>query len=465
LYCLDPNFLGHSPLVKDDVAIALAMTGLAWAIWRAGQRLNVGRALWVALFLAMALNVKFSGVLLVPIACVVLLARAWLGRPWIVGPRVVVTRRARFAAAAMLLAMLSVTSITSIWACYGFRFAPTRDPDIRLNMPLIRDSVIWTDSVAHDPQGLAPNPTQLSMRPAPIPAAIAMWMNDHELLPQAWLAGFMDTYKATLFVRSYLLGQINSTGAWYYFPLAMVFKTPVATLIAVVVAIILFLRKAAKAQATATPYWDAMCLLLPAAMYLLSAMGSAMNLGLRHILPVYPLVFVFIAITLVQLWTRAVGKVLLVVLAVALAAESLVAYPSYIAFFNAPSGGARGGCRLLGDSNLDWGQDLLLLRDWKRNHPDERLYVSYFGMADPGFYLGSYDPLPGNSSSQSLPQLPRAPGVLAISASNLQGIYLDPAIRAMYRKLYETQQPIEVLGGTIYLYRFDEQVARDIGID
>jgi 4-amino-4-deoxy-L-arabinose transferase-like glycosyltransferase len=465
LYCFDPNFLGHTPLVKDDVAIALAMTGLAWAIWRAGRRLTVGRALGVALFLAVGLNVKFSGVLLVPITCVMLLLRAWFGTPWRAHRRELITRRARALIATGLLAALAITSVISIWACYGFRFAPTREPGVRLDMSLIRDSVTWTDSVARDPHGAAPNPQELSVRPVPFPAAVAMWMNDHQLLPQAWLAGFMDTYKATLYVRSYLLGHVYSTGTWYYFPLAMLFKTPVATLVALLLTLGLISKQAAKAQATTKPSWDVSCLLIPGAIYLASAMGSAMNLGIRHVLPVYPLLFVFISMMLAPLWNRAAGKTVIVALGLVLATESLRAHPNYIAFFNAPSGGPEGGFRLLGDSNLDWGQDLRLLADWKRNHPDERLYVSYFGMADPGFYLGSYAALPGNSSSQSLPQLPREPGVLAISASNLRGIYLDPPTRAMYRDLYEQHEPMEVLGGTIYLYRFDQRVAREMEIE
>jgi hypothetical protein len=76
-------------------------------------------------------------------------------------------------------------------------------------------------------------------------------------------------------------------------------------------------------------------------------------------------------------------------------------------------------------------------------------------MADPGYYLSNYTPLPGNSGSLLEPQQPTEPGVLAISASNLQGIYLEEPMRSRHRKLLETERPIQVLGGSIYLYQFD----------
>jgi hypothetical protein len=465
IYCLDPNFLGHAPLVKDDVPLALALAGLVWAVWRAGRRLTIGRAAWVALFLALGLNVKFSGVLLVPITAALLVTRALLPDPWIVTGRQQVTRSARLLAVLVMLAGLAITSILGIWASYGFRFAPTRDPNLRLNMPLIRDSVTWSDLVARDPQHRAPRPEVLAARTPPLAASIAMWMNEHELLPQAWLSGFMDTYKTTMLGQSYLLGQINRTGVWYYFPATMLFKTPTITLVGVLlVVVVLGLALRSRASRAHLDHWALLCLVLPVLIYILAAIGSAMNLGLRHILAIYPLLFVLIAITLTRLWKQRAVKVILIILGAAHFAESIRAYPNYVAFFNTPSGGWRGGFRLLGDSNLDWGQDLLTLQRWRQQNPQERLYVCYFGMADAGYYLDSYTALPGHSSSPLSPQLPREPGVLAISATHLQGIYLDPATRAMYRALYEKHEPIQILGGTIYLYRFDDSVRRDLGI-
>src|SRR5205823_1042556 len=143
-------------------------------------------------------------------------------------------------------------------------------------------------------------------------------------------------------------------------------------------------------------------------------------------------------------------------LAAALAVETATAFPNYIPFFNVACGGARGGIKLLGDSNLDWGQDLPLLADWQRRHPDRELFLCYFGSAEPEYYGIKYTPLPGSDAPRDLTdaKFPNRPGVIAISATHLQGIYLDEPLRNAY-SLLSKQTPLDVLGGTIYLFDYD----------
>jgi len=66
--------------------------------------------------------------------------------------------------------------------------------------------------------------------------------------------------------------------------------------------------------------------------------------------------------------------------------ETLSAWPDYIAFFNFPTGGELGGLAHLGDSNLDWGQDLKALARWRQNHSQLPLYAKLFESVDPAFY-------------------------------------------------------------------------------
>jgi hypothetical protein len=131
--------------------------------------------------------------------------------------------------------------------------------------------------------------------------------------------------------------------------------------------------------------------------------------------------------------------------------ETLAVWPNYIAYFNFAVGGTRNGINLLADSNLDWGQDLPALAAWQKQHPDIPLAFgpasyepgggSYFGMVDPTFYGIKSTPL-----GFDLPPEVLRNNVLAISATLLQGVYGSPFPRFRDRK------PIEVLGGTIYLY-------------
>jgi hypothetical protein len=84
-------------------------------------------------------------------------------------------------------------------------------------------------------------------------------------------------------------------------------------------------------------------------------------------------------------------------------------------------------------------------------------------MADLRYYVRA-TPLPGSwGTPAESQQLPSEPCVLAISSSTLQGTYLNPRLRAMYEGLRTTQEPIDVLGGTIYLYAFPPGTRLDLG--
>jgi hypothetical protein len=270
---------------------------------------------------------------------------------------------------------------------------------------------------------------------------------------------------------SYLLGRQSNVGFTRYFPLAFLFKTPVATVLAVFAAVLtaaivpLVTARRRRAAASSPPSsaaaldaWTALCLLLPAVLYLASAMRANLNIGLRHILPIYPPLFIlagWAASVAYARWGRRVVVVVAALLA-ALATETLLAAPNFLAFFNTPSGGARGGVRLLGDSNLDWGQDLPALADWQRRNPTRPLQLLYFGTASPAYYGLRYTALPGNSAvtregALGAANTPDDPGVVAISATHLQGIYLNPAASQAIDP-YRHRPPTEVLNGTIYLF-------------
>jgi hypothetical protein len=139
-------------------------------------------------------------------------------------------------------------------------------------------------------------------------------------------------------------------------------------------------------------------------------------------------------------------------LAAGLASETLAAWPDEIAFFNLLSRPHR--LALLGDSNLDWGQDLPLLAAWQRAHPEEPLYLAYFGQADPAHYGIRATRLPTSDPHEPGTSLP-APGeraTLAISATHLQGIYIRDRWLERFYAAARRQRPKAILGGTIYLF-------------
>jgi hypothetical protein len=243
----------------------------------------------------------------------------------------------------------------------------------------------------------------------------------------------------------------------------MLVKTPLATLIAAMVTSWIALRGVFKGRfKNHQLLWTTLCLGIPVVIFLASAMSSRLNIGIRHVLGLYPFAFVAIGCTAAWLW-RSRGKktrIAIVALGVMLAAESLSVYPNFIPFFNVIAANAPGGkIQLLGDSNLDWGQDLPLLAAWQRGHPDQTLYLSYFGYADPAYYGIKYRSLPGGyyyDEHRAFPD-PYSRCVIAISASNLQGILVDPKLLDFYAQ-WRHRKPLAVLGDSIYLFEYPEGI-------
>lgn len=458
LYCFDPNFLGHASLVKNDVPLALVMTGLIFVIYRAGEQVTILRIITIAMLCAAALTVKFSGVLLVPMLVALLGARVFIMRPWLVLGRIVTKRSTKLAVAVSMILICAVVSYTGIWAAYGFRYSITSNPDVRLNLTVIVRAAVQSQWIVAHPETENPSDAALNeaMNHPPRVARIVAWLNDRHVLPEAWLGGFLDTYATTIRRYAFLLGDRRETGWWYYFPLALLFKSPVATIAAVGVAVALALRIRLIKRVRHLDRWTTCCLAIPIVIYGFSALTSNLNLGVRHILPIVPLIFVWVGVTIAhaRAFAPRFTTVTVAILGVALSVESISAAPNYIAYFNVAAGGSRGGIRLLGDSNLDWGQDLMLLRRWQAAHPDVDLILDYFGGPDAHYYV-KFAPLVVNNAVPNPGALGRDGSarrqVLAISATKLQGIYPPVALRPFYDYVRE-KRPTEVLGGTIYLY-------------
>ncbi|MEO6436346.1 MAG: hypothetical protein ABIP55_11395 [Tepidisphaeraceae bacterium] len=446
-FAFDPNFLGHGPLVKNDVALSLVASGLFLAVWRAGRQLTPWNGLAIALLCAAAVTVKFSGLLLGPIVAALLLLRAVTREPWESSWRRIELRSEKLVVALALIVAAASVSYGGIWAAYQFRFGPAADPAVQFDMPRMGSYAAMAELTVQ--YGRPPTDAEIDLwTPSRMTRAVIA-LNQFEFLPQAWLYGLLYTYQSALARDTFLLGEFSKTGWWYYFPLAMLFKTPLATLTAMGLSVAVWIAAMRSEGRRAVLTWSAACLLLPPAIYLASAMRSNLNLGLRHVLPVYPFIFVGIGWAAAYAWRRwrTMTPRLAFVLALGLATETLVAFPNFIAFFNTVAGGSRGGLKLLGDSNLDWGQDLKLLAQWQQDHPETNLYLVYFGLADPWAYDIEYVNFPSGYGFGVKHELRMDPGVLAISATKLQGIYQDD-VYAPLRQI----EPLAVLGGTIYLY-------------
>ena len=444
LFAFDPNFLAHGSLMKNDVAASLAWLALAWGLWDVGRRATAGSIGRMAVLAALPITVKYSGVLVAALVPATLGLRALSGAAWPVFGRSVVTRRGRLVATGGITLFTAGVIVVAIWAAYGFRFRSGPALTDRLDVAMLANRA--TD---HERQ------TQPGRAEPGWAVRAATAAERYHLLPEPFVAGFLFTYGESLVRPSYLLGEVSYTGWWYYFPLVMLMKTPVATLAAAAgtAGLAIAWRRGM------TGRWAATALAMSVAVYMASAVSTNLNIGLRHVLPVYPPIFIAIGwalATAVRRWGRRaiVGGC---VLAIGLVVETAAAWPHLIPFTNRPALAWAGGDRraLFTDSNLDWGQDLPLLAAWQRAHAGP-LYLAYFGLADPRSFGIRYVPLPGGYAydppPRQFPPVDRAAWV-AVSASLLQSTpYTDDRFKGYYARL-AARKPEQVLGGSIYVFR------------
>src|SRR5262249_2101912 len=163
-----------------------------------------------------------------------------------------------------------------------------------------------------------------------------------------------------------------------FFPVSFALKTPLPLIALLLIGLV---AAAAPGVPRAGPFvW------VPVVVYALLTFTRGINIGHRHLLPLYPFLFVLAARAgawAAQRWhdgvrwpAAAVG-----VLAAWYVAGTLRVHPHYLAYFNEAAGGPRNGYRLLVDASLDWGQDLIHLREWAESHGTPALKLSYFGTA------------------------------------------------------------------------------------
>ena len=195
--------------------------------------------------------------------------------------------------------------------------------------------------------------------------------------------------------------------------------------------------------------------LLPLFTFLATAMMMKLNIGVRHILPIQPFVLLLAGTAIAELYAshRRPFRLLLGAACLVAVVEFALICPHYLAFFNQFVGGPRNGHKYLVDSNLDWGQDLKGLKGWMDGHGVSHINLSYFGTADPAYYNIDCTYLPGGPFfTDRLVKSPDLPGYIAVSVTNLRGVYFGESSRLIYHKLLSAE-PVAIIGDSIYIYR------------
>jgi 4-amino-4-deoxy-L-arabinose transferase-like glycosyltransferase len=450
LYAFEPNLTAHSSLVTTDVPFMVAFFLTVATLWRCAERLTWARMAAFGLAFGAALTTKYSAVLLVPIVVLLAALTAAL-KPeiphqlWRAGgaagnpPGAFRTLRARLQAMAMVLVTAAVISYAMIWAVYGFSFRPGGKAD--------KDSVAPVAQVIES----------LHARGVTVGRQPYVFCDEHRLLPHPYVAGLLDVARhSSEGHTAFLMGELSNRGWRSYFLVTFLVKTPVPLLVLLAVSTVLALQR------RVLGVLDSAFLVVPIAVYFGAAIFSTINIGHRHLLPVLPFTII-IAAAIVPAISKGERRrhsrawVAVVVLLVWSGVEAVRYRPHFISYFNQLAGGPENGYKVLCDSNLDWGQDLYLLRRWVDANNVRDLRVAYFGPSWPDEDAGIpcvYTEYPLLRVRRIELQPLHGGDLLAISANYLQGIYVR---RAREYDFLRDQQPVARIGYSIFVFRIDDR--------
>ncbi|MGD0464904.1 MAG: glycosyltransferase family 39 protein [Tepidisphaeraceae bacterium] len=422
LYCLNPSILAGASLVTTDLGSAAAMLLACWLWWRFCRGPSWRRWALACGAVALAHLCKFTAVLLWPMMLAMVIPFALLrpGRQWWKLPAAWVA--------------LGATTLVLLNGIYGFRGTGRR-----------------MESFAFDSDYMRGIQRKL---PAAFPSP----------LPSLLLEGFdaqkrdtQDGYPAFLF------GDIYRGTRWYYYPAALLCKLPLAMLLLLAAAVASALAwRGAAAPARLGGEWS---IFLAVVVFAAGVMiFGDLNIGTRYLLPMFPPGFILIS----RLWSidpvpvkkqpvqepRSVTPYLRDALLALLAVETLLVCPRFLSFVNFAVGGPSNGWRLLSDSDFDWGQGLIDLRNWMRDHQIHSVALAYFGVVDPTVYGVRYTPIIYAADSQ----------YIAFSSYFLDGLTnravigrnRQAIVHVPFAKALQAKSPIGVAGYTIFIYSLDE---------
>jgi hypothetical protein len=247
---------------------------------------------------------------------------------------------------------------------------------------------------------------------------------------------------------SYLLGMRSDTGWWYYFPVVFAVKSTMAALALTLVLLAAGLWQAWRRQSLSPM---ALGLVLPPLFYFAFSMTSGINIGMRHILPVYPFLYVGAAAWLTAPGNRRIGVYALAAVAALQIGECARITPDYLAFFNELAGGPGRGPQYLVDSNIDWGQDVKKLGLWLDAHTgSRRARVYYFGNAQMRYYGIDEMGYPKPLDQQGWDEIDE---ICVANVTPLNGVYVPLSDLAPLR----LREPVAKIGWSMYVYDLRKQ--------
>ena len=424
LFSLEPTMLAHGWIVHTDIPAAFGFLLFFVMLQKYCLNPSLARSICLGVVTGVALLIKFSLIVIAPVFFCALVYRTLRQGTFR-------SSRLRRFAHSILAAACAIVVIN---AGYFFQHPELSSQDLN-----------WFLTNAPSPASREP--------------LFHLFNLLSKIFPTYYLFGIF-----TVYVHNHqghpasLLGDFRSSGWWYYFPTALLLKTSLPFLLLTVAAV----RWA---------FWAALSrrekLLVPifafAALYFGMAMTSRINIGVRHIAPVFPFLFLLGGIFLDRfLRTRAhYSKRILVALTLAsMVLVAVRAYPDYLSFMNSLKL-EKPGWQLLSDSNVEWGEDTGALARYLHEKGETSITAALSGgwLTPYGIHVVDYAP----PDLQSSPTRYVAIGAASLNGSTVRGDLKDGTGKTLtederinYFANYRRLVPEKVFGNSIYLYRKTE---------
>ncbi|MFH1551985.1 MAG: glycosyltransferase family 39 protein [bacterium] len=460
LYSLSPTFLAHGRYVTTDVGAATAFFIASYYLIKWLKQSNKKNLIIAGIVLGLAFLTKFSLALIVPFFVIITIVWAILQKNY------------RFVFGLFLIGLIAMALVWPVYQFHTWNYAPEQQlADAKNNLQ------------GYDKVSIA---KKLMAEPV-------IWMSDKPILrpyAQFFTGLLMVMQRAVGGNTTYFLGEISRNGWYHYFPIVFLIKVPLAFLILILVSLAIVLKtyiltksKNASLIQLLKNNFAEFALLCFFIIYWATSIKSNLNIGVRHILPVFPILYVLVSgqiskwlnisfkpatkklqismldiiesiKTAISICFKTYFKYLIIIILFAWYAFGTIQnYPYFLTYFNEIAGGPSNGYKYVTDSNLDWGQDLKRLVKFTEEKNIDKIYIDYFGGGSLEYYLkDKYQPWWGDRNPDELP----SNSWLAISATFLQGGKGKPNPefneKTGYYNWLNQHQPITIIGNSIFVY-------------
>jgi hypothetical protein len=429
----DPTLLAHGAMVTTDVGVSCFIFAAVYAFYRYAKAPSWERAALVGLATGLGFAAKHTGVLIVPMLIALAICEI-IRNPRRASGESTDCRKTLTGKMFGALSLAAVISLAVLWAFYGFRYN-SRPAGLEINPPLS---------------------VYLAQISKPWEAKLLGTVARFHALPESYLYGLADIQQVDDAYTAYFFGKTYPHGTHWYFPGVIAIKSTLPFLILMCIA------AGAIISGIFRPWREILFLTIPPAIYLTVAMSSQMNIGARHIMPVYPFLHVLgagaasalirggrkwiqIGRFSVHIWTLVVAALLLWQVVAAIRT-----YPVYMAYGNELWGGPANVHKYLSDSNTDWAQQLIATKKYLDQHNIKDCWFVYFaqGVTDPASYGIPCRLLPTTETlwwlNIPLEVPPAVDGIVLVSDGDLNGFEFGPAPLNPY-EAFKTAKPVDII--------------------